>query len=104
MSERAGLEMDGVRCFHSDPPDRKNAALPERAEAAGIVVCGHAFGVGVYLPEQSAWGHVNLPALARLPDGSPQIPRIGEHLPLVVLGYSGTGQLRLAHREAQGLA
>lgn len=91
--------MDGVSCFHSDPP-AAGEALAEDLETVGTVVCAHAFGIGVYLAEQDAWGHVNTPALTPSHDGKIVLPSIGARLPLRVLGYSGTGQLRLAQRAA----
>lgn len=92
--------VDGVSCFHSDPPAAGDA-LTENLETVGMVVCAHVFGVGVYLAEQDAWGHVNTPALEPREDGKIVIPSIGERLPLRVLGYSGTGQLRLAGRDVR---
>lgn len=69
--------MNKVRCFHSDPPERAAPDLPSRHEVLGVVVCVHVFGVGVYLPDDSAWGHVNPPAFARTADGSLEVPSIG---------------------------
>ena len=88
--------VDGVNCFHSDPPEVA-ATLDEDQQVVGMVVCSHVFGVGVYLAEHDAWCHVNTPALAPDSDGKIVLPQIGERLPLRVLGYSGTGQLRLVH-------
>jgi hypothetical protein len=90
--------VDGVNCFHSDPP-AVGEPLAAGQEMVGIVVCSHVFGVGVYLAEEEAWGHVNTPALAPDSDGKIVLPPIGARLPLRVLGYSGTGQLRLAHHD-----
>lgn len=91
------VPVDGVACFHSDPP-AAGEALADHLETVGMVVCAHIFGVGVYLAEEGAWGHVNVPALEPGADGTIVLPPIGAHLPLRVLGYSGTGQLRLAQR------
>jgi hypothetical protein len=91
--------VDGVICFHSDPP-ATGETLAADLQTVGMVVCAHAFGIGVWLAEHDAWGHVNTPALAPGGDGKIVIPSIGERLALRVLGYSGTGQLRLAHRDA----
>lgn len=90
--------MDGVSCFHSDPPAAVGEALPDHYETVGMVVCAHVFGVGVYLADDGAWGHVNTPALSQGADGKVVLPPIGAFLSLRVLGYSGTGQLRLAQR------
>lgn len=89
--------VDGVSCFHSDPPV-VGEALPDHLETVGLVVCAHVFGAGVYLPDEGAWGHVNTPALTPGQDGNIVLPPIGSYLPLRVLGYSGTGQLRLEQR------
>lgn len=56
------MGMDGVACFHSDPPVA-DEVLEEDLETVGMVVCAHAFGVGVYLADEGAWGHVNTPAV-----------------------------------------
>lgn len=90
--------VDGVSCFHSNPP-AGGEALAGGVGTIGMVVCAHVFGVGVYLAEFDTWGHVNTPALTPAEDGKFVLPAIGERLPLRVLGYSGTGQLRLAARD-----
>jgi len=61
------------------------------------VVCVHVFGLGVYLPEANAFGHVNAPSMgvATTP-GLDDYPAVGTELWLRVLGISGTGQLRLS--------
>jgi hypothetical protein len=95
------VPVDGVSCFHSDPP-AGGEALAEDLETVGMVVCAHVFGVGVYLLEEDAWGHVNTPALTPAADGKIVLPAIGARLPLRVLGYSGTGgQLRLGGRDVR---
>lgn len=91
------MGMDGVACFHSDPPVA-DEVLEDDLETVGMVVCAHAFGVGVHLADEGAWGHVNTPALIPGADGKVVLPRIGAYLSLRVLGYSGTGQLHLAQR------
>lgn len=90
-------DVDDVSCLHSDPPAVQET-LADDLETVGTVVCAHAFGIGVYLAQEDAWGHVDLPALTPGDDGKIAVPSIGAHLPLGVLVYSGTGQLRLAQR------
>lgn len=97
------MGVDGVSCFHSDPPAAGDA-VAEDLETVGLVVCAHVFGVGVYLVDEGAWGHLNTPALLSGEDGAIVLPSIGTYLPLRVLGYSGTGQLRLAQRAVSGAA
>lgn len=83
-----------VRCFHSHPPD-KGAELSPGARVAGVVVCVHPYGLGVHLGERT-FGHVDAPMM-----GVPSVrelddyPGVGSALNLEILGYSGTGQLRL---------
>lgn len=93
--------MDGVTCPHSDPPHHEEA-LAEGLEVNGVVVCTHVFGAGVYLESEAAWGHVNLPALRPAEDGRITLPSVGTRLDLRVLGYSGTGQLRLSETSGLG--
>jgi hypothetical protein len=76
--------VNGVSCLHSDPPSA-GETLAEDLETVGMVVCAHVFGVGVYLAEEDAWGHVNTPALTPCKDGKVVIPSIGARLPLRVL-------------------
>lgn len=94
------VRVDEVSCFHSDPPGA-GETLAEDLETVGMVVCAHVFGVGVYLAEEDAWGHVNTPALTPGEDGKIVMPSIGARLALRVLGYSCTGQLRLAGRDVR---
>jgi hypothetical protein len=94
------VRVDEVSCFHSEPPGA-GEILAEDLETVGVVVCAHVFGVGVYLAEEDAWGHVNTPALTPGADGQIVLPAIGARLPLRVLGYTGTGQLRLGGRDVR---
>ncbi|MBI5231014.1 MAG: hypothetical protein HY876_02490 [Coriobacteriales bacterium] len=61
-----------------------------------VVVCVHVFGVGVYLAAHEVFGHVNAPELLEGQlAGLSDYPSVGAVLDLIVLGRSGTGQLRL---------
>ena len=82
--------------MHNQPPSTPESSVPERTVARGIVVCAHAYGVGVYLPDIGDFGHVNVPALgvAMLRDLD-DYPAVGTVLSLTVFGRSGTDQLRL---------
>ncbi len=81
--------------MHSQPPARSVTFAP-RARFRGVVTCVHPFGVGVFLPECAAFGHVNVPDLTLPADGSRMdLPEVGTELELEVLGYSASGQLRL---------
>lgn len=85
-----------VRCFHSHPPDG-GSRLSEETEQRGIVVCIHPFGLGVYLPDQDTFGHVDAPMMGlSTTSGLDDYPPVGSVLSLTVLGYSGAGQLRLS--------
>lgn len=87
-------------CFHSYPPTLGPHRLSSGEAVSGLVVCIHPFGVGCILIEREDFGHVNVTELGRAtPKGMTDYPLIGERLRLEVLGYSGTGQLRLRVRE-----
>ena len=62
----------------------------------GVVVCLHPFGLGVHLAEEQTFGHVDAPMMGK-PSAREleDYPAVGMALGLEVLGYSGTGQLRL---------
>lgn len=81
--------------MHTQPPAAGVEFLPG-ANLDGVVTCAHPFGVGVYLTGHATFGHVNVPDL-RVPTGRscPDRVVVGTELQLEVLGYSGTGQLRL---------
>jgi hypothetical protein len=49
-------------------------------------------GWGVYLPDEHAFGHVDAPMMGR--DSNNGLD-VGSALAVMVLGYSGTSQLRL---------
>ena len=60
-------------------------------------MCLHPFGLGIYLSDQHTFGHVDTPMMGLSTiSGLEDYPPVGSVLPLTVLGYSGTGQLRLS--------
>jgi len=64
--------------------------------AEGVVVCVHPFGLGVYLGDEQAFGHVDVPMMGRpLAQELTDYPSVGSTLHLEALGYSGLGQLRM---------
>lgn len=66
------------------------------AEQPGVVVCLHPYGLGVYLPAEHTFGHVDAPMMGvATTSGLDDYPPVGSVLSLTVLGYSGTDQLRL---------
>ena len=71
----------------------------EGEQVRGVVVCHHAYGLGMYLPDRSEYGHVNItsirPAGQRLA-GPADSPPIGAEAQGTVLGYTGIhDQLRI---------
>lgn len=85
-----------VRCFHSHPPKRETR-LSDGTEHRGVVVCLHPFGLGVFLPDQETFGHVDTPMMGRsATSGLDDYPPVGSVVLLTVLGYSGLEQLRLS--------
>jgi hypothetical protein len=73
--------------------------LPEEFSSLGVVVCVHVFGLGVYLPDQGAFGHVNVTAMGVEATRSlDDYPAVASRLEVQVLGYTGD-QLRLAVRQ-----
>jgi hypothetical protein len=88
--------------MHADPA----ALVPENRQllSAGetvtaTVVCHHPWGIGVRLPDSGQYGHVDVPAISDgVIRGSEDYPPIGLVTAAVVLGYNGTGQLRLTTR------
>ena len=96
------LMSDQFRCFHSDPP-RPEPERPLTVDTLvdGVVVCVHVFGLGIYLPSEDAFGHVNVTVIGvERTRGLDDYPAVGERLGLRVLGYSRTHQLRLAAKHA----
>jgi hypothetical protein len=88
---------DEFRCFHSrSPEEQESDAIDPDTIVEGIVACQHVYGIGVYVPEQDVWGHVNVTAMgvAQVRDFVDH-PAIGAHLRLQVLGRTPSGQLRL---------
>ena len=76
---------------------REGDRLQAGAAVHGIVVCHHAFGMGVYLPDRDEYGHVDITAISshRL-RGPEDFPEIGSEVEATVAGYSGRyDQLRL---------
>jgi hypothetical protein len=64
--------------------------------AEAVVVCVHVFGLGVYLPHQRTFGHVNVPVMGVEQTRSlDDYPYVGARLSVRALGYAGR-QLRLA--------
>ncbi len=88
--------IDDGRCFHTHPP-LLPARLAEGERVSGTVVCVHIFGLGLYLQGSDVFGHVDAPfmGVAGGPLTVDAYPQVGVLLDLVVVGYSGTGQLRL---------
>jgi predicted RNA-binding protein with RPS1 domain len=76
--------------------------LPIGATVTGIVVCHHAFGLGMFLADRDEYGHVNItevkPGVVRSPE---DFPATGSSVEGIVLGYTGIdGQLRISLRQA----
>ena len=72
------------------------------ATVTGVVVCHHAFGLGMFLADRDEYGHVNItevkPGAVRGPE---DFPAIGSSVEGVVLGYTGIhDQLRISLRQA----
>jgi hypothetical protein len=82
--------------MHNQPPPLPATSVPEHAALRGIVVCAHVIGVGVYLPDQEDFGHVNASVLGlATPIQFEDYPAVGTLLSLTVFGRSPAGQLRL---------
>ncbi|GAB3057238.1 hypothetical protein GCM10027053_18640 [Intrasporangium mesophilum] len=87
------------RCFHSRrPEDQEPDAIDPGTIVEGVVACQHVYGIGVYVPDQEFWGHVNVTAMGveRVRESFADHPAIGARLRLQVLGRTPTGQLRLS--------
>jgi hypothetical protein len=73
--------------------------IPFGTVVESTVVCRHQFGMGVWVAGYDQFGHVNVPAIR---DGKirsvEDFPPIGARVRAVVLGYSGSRQLRLSTR------
>jgi predicted RNA-binding protein with RPS1 domain len=73
--------------------------IPFGTVVESTVVCHHQFGMGVWVAGHDQFGHVNVPAIR---DGRirsvEDFPPIGTRIRAVVLGYSGSRQLRLSSR------
>jgi hypothetical protein len=84
-----------VWCVHSHPPEG-DLDLSPQTHVAGVVVCVHPYGLGVHLADKQTFGHVDAPMMGVLSaHGLDDYPSVGSTLNLEVLGYSGSGQLRL---------
>jgi hypothetical protein len=85
-----------------DLHDKQHAPIAEVEIPAGsvvevTVVCHHPFGLGVWVEEHDQFGHVNVPTILDGPIRDfEDYPRIGGRRRAVVLGYSGSSQLRLS--------
>lgn len=88
------LKVEGW-CMHSQPPAGRTA-ITEGTLCEGVVVCVHRFGVGVYLPSEADFGHVDVPFLGAGPFRDlDDYPVVGSFLSLQAVGRNGFGQLRL---------
>jgi hypothetical protein len=86
-----------VRCYHSHQPASPRSDLEAGQIVRAVVVCVHAYGLGVWLPEHAVFGHVNAPHMG-VPHAHTldDYPTVGAVLTTGVLGYSGVQhQLRL---------
>jgi hypothetical protein len=89
--------------MHEDPATSvsEDHQLPAGAIVHATVICHHPFGIGARLADGTQYGHVNPPRIIDGPlRGLADYPPIGHTAPAVVLGYSGTGQLRLTLRRS----
>lgn len=84
------------RCFHDRTEPAPSTTLAERDRVRGVVVCLHRIGLGVYLPDADAFGHVNTPSMGVESVMSiDDYPLVGEWLPMVVVTSDPGRQLRL---------
>jgi hypothetical protein len=66
------------------------------AVVRGVVACIHVFGLGIYLPEERCFGHVDVIHMGiERTSGLDDYPQVGGMYALVVLGHNRLGQLRL---------
>lgn len=104
---RRDVESAGTGKFAFDMHDDR-AAISVRAEdrldtgmaVSGFVVCHHEFGIGVYVGAHDQWAHVDVPHIQDgFLSGTNDYPAIATEVQGHVLGYSGSGQLRLSLRQ-----
>jgi hypothetical protein len=91
--------MNEYRCFHSRTQDEQEPdGIDPEEVVEGVVACQHVYGIGVYVPEQGVWGHVDVTAMGveRVREDFVDHPAIGANLRLKVLGRTPNGQMRLA--------
>jgi hypothetical protein len=56
-------------------------SLPKGEVARAEVICHHAFGLGLYLPDHDAYAHVNIPEVSdTVVHGPEEFPPIGSHV------------------------
>jgi predicted RNA-binding protein with RPS1 domain len=72
--------------------------LPHGDEVRGEVVCRHPFGVGLYLPDQRTYGHVDGIQMPDSVSSPADYPEIGSPVRARVLGVADGRQLRLSLR------
>jgi hypothetical protein len=99
--EDAETEPSGPRVdlHDADHAPVAEVEIPFGTVVESTVVCHHQFGMGVWVAGEDQFGHVNVPAIR---DGKirsvEDFPPIGARVRAVVLGYSGSRQLRLSTR------
>lgn len=99
--EDAETEPSGPRVdlHDADHAPVAEVEIPFGTVVESTVVCHHQFGMGVWVAGQEQFGHVNVPAIR---DGKirsvEDFPTTGTRVRAVVLGYSGSRQLRLSTR------
>jgi predicted RNA-binding protein with RPS1 domain len=89
--------------MHSDPAALvpEDHRLPAGTLVQATVICHHPFGIGVRLTDGTQFGHVNVPEITDAAiRGIEDYPPIGLTTAAAVLGYRGTGQLRLSLRQS----
>ncbi|MFI9387441.1 hypothetical protein [Kutzneria sp. NPDC052558] len=65
-------------------------SLPRGEIAWAEVICHHAFGLGLYLPDFDAYAHVNIPEVAdTVVHGPAEFPAIGSRVRARSFGPSG---------------
>lgn len=87
--------------MHDDPSAAVDSSdqLEAGTWVRGVVICHHAYGMGIELPEVGQFGHVDVPMVRDRPrPGETGFPPVGTTISAVVLGYSGTRQLKLTTR------
>jgi len=84
--------------MHGDPAAAvpTTAQLPAGMRVTGVVVCHHPFGLGVRVDAWNQYGHADVPSIRDgVVSGPADYPPIGRTVSALVLGYSGSSQLRL---------